>query len=119
MESYLQYISLYNTIIDQRKRELAALEAIKGHIREETYKRIRKAIKAVICRHEKELAAIMAMIEGHPNQLERQVIFYKWVEGYKIADLEYKLNYSLDYLQQVHARAKKNFDNEHPVKEGA
>ena len=114
-KTVLNSISVCRAKIERREKQLAELERVKGIIKPETYKRVKADICRDIGANTKKLQETRAIIEDHPHELQRKILYCKWVRGMKLQDIADELAYSENHIARQHGRAMKTINEKYPL----
>ena len=104
-KTVLNGIGLCRAKIERRERQREELEKVKGIIKPETYRRVKADIYRDIQTSTKKLQETRAIIENHPHELQRKILYYKWEEGKTLPEIAEMLLYCVDYINKQHAKA--------------
>lgn len=113
-KTILDGIALCRAKIERREAQRAELERLKKHVKPETYKRVLRDITEENKTSRKTQKRIEAIIEKHPHELQRKILYCKWVQGMKLQDIADELAYSENHIAREHGRAMKTINEKYP-----
>ena len=111
----LDDIKLCQLKIRGRIQERETLQELKKHVRPDTYSRITRNIKQAIAKERAREKELIAIIDENPNELQRKVLYYKYVKGYTVENVAGALGYSDAYMRQVFCLAMKDIRRKYPA----
>ena len=113
-KSILSKIGVCQARIEGRERQREELERLKKVVRPETYKRVSRTIREAIRTNKTEQRKVIAIIEKHPHELQREILFYKWMQGRTLPEIAELLNYSDGHIIREHGKAIKEINEKYP-----
>ena len=102
-------LRLYRIRIEQRQEEIQELEHLKKHLQPETYRRIKAHALQVIKADREARDKLIAIINAHPDALQRKVIYYRWVKEYRAEDVASLMGYADAYIRAVYWHGMKDY----------
>ena len=118
-KTFLNDVHLCKVKIVQREEQRAELERQKKHLRPETYKRISRNINNAIKADSRHIKEIEDIINAHPHELQRTILYEKYVQGISLLKIAERLNYSAAYICAEHTKAMKIINKKDPEADGA
>ena len=115
----------YITILDEikfcqlkikgRLEEREVLQALRQHVDPETYQRISRNIDEAIAKERARQNEIIGIINAIPNELQRKLLYYKYVKGYTVEDVAGVMGYSIAYMRNVFCLAMRDIRRNYPA----
>ena len=113
IETIFSNIGICKVKIERRERQREELEILKPYIKSETYNKVNADILKDIEESKKELQKLESIIENHPHELQRKILYCRWVQGMTLQEIADTLTYSERYIARQHANAIKEINRKY------